>query len=169
MDQHAVWDIQNALRKLHFQDSRLPPIFPNGFYDILTENAVRIYQQTRGLPETGTVDPLTFRTLTDEAVASDRSNALALPVFSRSDIRMDNGQSDDGVWFVQTILHILSRDYLNIPNVTVNGQYNRETANAVKAVQAIQRREATGILDTETWNDLVRLFQTRPMLGSVQP
>ena len=169
MDQHVVWDIQNALRDIHFQDPRLPPVFPNGFYDLLTENAVRIYQHTRGLTETGTTDTQTFRVLMDEAAALHSDKALDLPVFSQSNIQIVENNTDDGVWFLQTILNILSGEFQNIPSVTINGRYDTKTADAVKAVQTINRREPTGILDTNTWNDLVRLFRTRSMHGSVEP
>ncbi len=165
MSKDAVLDIQNALRTIHFTDSRLPPVFPNGYYDVLTQDAVRIYQQTRGLPETGVTDTQTFRILMDEADAIRFTPLLSLPVFSQRHVQLSQGNTDDAVWFVQVMFNILSRVYQNIPSVTVTGEYNSETADAVKALQKIQGREETGTLDDDTWNDLVRLFQTRPLFG----
>lgn len=61
------------------------------------------------------------------------------------------GASGDDVRMIQEQLNTISDIYTAIPKVAVTGQYNENTANAVRAFQQIFDLPATGIVDFATW------------------
>jgi peptidoglycan hydrolase-like protein with peptidoglycan-binding domain len=61
------------------------------------------------------------------------------------------GASGNNVRMIQEQLNAISDSYSAIPKVAVNGQYNQQTADAVRAFQEIFNLPATGIVDFPTW------------------
>jgi hypothetical protein len=61
------------------------------------------------------------------------------------------GASGDDVRMIQEQLNAISDTYIAIPKVAVTGQYDENTANAVRAFQQIFDLPATGIVDFATW------------------
>jgi peptidoglycan hydrolase-like protein with peptidoglycan-binding domain len=61
------------------------------------------------------------------------------------------GSSGNSVRTIQEQLNAISNTYFAIPKVAVNGQYNQQTADAVKAFQQTFDLPATGIVDFPTW------------------
>lgn len=61
------------------------------------------------------------------------------------------GATGNNVRMIQEQLNKISETYTQIPKVAVNGQFNQQTAEAVKAFQRIFSRPQTGIVDLATW------------------
>lgn len=61
------------------------------------------------------------------------------------------GSSGNNVRMIQEQLNKIAETYTVIPKVAVNGQYNQQTAEAVKAFQQIFSLPQTGIVDFPTW------------------
>lgn len=61
------------------------------------------------------------------------------------------GASGANVRMIQEQLNRISDTYTVIPKVAVNGQYNQQTADAVKTFQQIFDLPQTGIVDFPTW------------------
>jgi peptidoglycan hydrolase-like protein with peptidoglycan-binding domain len=61
------------------------------------------------------------------------------------------GASGDNVRTIQEQLNAIGNAYSQIPRVAVNGQYNEQTADAVRTFQNIFNMPATGIVDFPTW------------------
>jgi peptidoglycan hydrolase-like protein with peptidoglycan-binding domain len=61
------------------------------------------------------------------------------------------GASGNNVRMIQEQLNAISDSYTAIPKVAVNGQYNQQTADSVRAFQQIFDLPATGIVDFPTW------------------
>ena len=61
------------------------------------------------------------------------------------------GASGDNVRMIQEQLNAISDTYSSIPKVAVTGQYNEQTAEAVRTFQQIFDLPATGIVDFPTW------------------
>lgn len=61
------------------------------------------------------------------------------------------GSSGNSVRMIQEQLNAISNTYTAIPKVAVNGQFNQQTADAVKAFQQIFNMPQTGIVDFPTW------------------
>lgn len=61
------------------------------------------------------------------------------------------GASGNNVRMIQEQLNNISNTYTQIPKVAVTGQYNEQTAEAVRVFQQIFSLPATGIVDFPTW------------------
>lgn len=61
------------------------------------------------------------------------------------------GATGNNVRMIQEQLNAISNTYTAIPKVAVTGQYNEQTANAVRAFQQTFDLPATGIVDFPTW------------------
>lgn len=61
------------------------------------------------------------------------------------------GASGDDVRMIQNQLNAISNTYTQIPKVAVTGQYNEQTADAVRVFQRIFNMPVTGIVDFPTW------------------
>jgi peptidoglycan hydrolase-like protein with peptidoglycan-binding domain len=61
------------------------------------------------------------------------------------------GASNGNVRMIQEQLNAISNAYTLIPKVAVTGQYNEQTAEAVRVFQSIFNMPATGIVDFPTW------------------
>jgi murein L,D-transpeptidase YcbB/YkuD len=68
------------------------------------------------------------------------------------------GATGDNVRMIQEQLNKISETYTIIPKVAVNGQYNQQTADAVKAFQQIFDLPATGIVDFPTWYKISGIY-----------
>jgi peptidoglycan hydrolase-like protein with peptidoglycan-binding domain len=68
------------------------------------------------------------------------------------------GASGGNVRTIQEQLNKISDKYSAIPKQAVNGQYNDQTANAVKAFQQTFDLPATGIVDLPTWYKISAIY-----------
>lgn len=68
------------------------------------------------------------------------------------------GASGNNVRMIQEQLNAISNTYFAIPKVAVNGQYNQQTADAVKAFQQTFDIPATGIVDFPTWYRISAIY-----------
>ena len=56
-----VLNLQTYLSAIARNDTRIPPVTPDGFYGNSTRDAVYVFQEINGLPITGSVGPVTWR------------------------------------------------------------------------------------------------------------
>jgi len=68
------------------------------------------------------------------------------------------GASGDNVRTIQEQLNTISNTYTQIPKVAVQGQYNEQTADAVRAFQRIFNLPVTGIVDFPTWYSISGIY-----------
>lgn len=61
------------------------------------------------------------------------------------------GSSGNSVRMIQEQLNTISDTYTAIPKVAANGEFNQQTADAVKAFQKIFNMPESGIVDFPTW------------------
>jgi len=71
---------------------------------------------------------------------------------------LDIGASGDDVRMIQEQLNTISDTYSQIPKVAVQGQYNEQTAEAVRAFQRIFNLPQTGIVDFPTWYSISGIY-----------
>ncbi len=111
-----------------------PLVLPiDGIYGARTELAVRAFQASRGLPETGTVDAETW-------------GRLIVP--------LSQGAEGHAVVALQRLL----REKVG-PTVPTDGVFGPATTSAVKAFQAHMGLPQTGVADAATWRALVWHFE----------
>lgn len=68
-------------------------------------------------------------------------------------------QNNQPIFSAQTFLRKISQNDSRIPSVIPDGIYNEQTKRAVEEFQKTKNIIPTGILDNETWNELVKEFE----------
>ncbi len=159
-ERDAIENIQRYLRHLTFHDDQLGtqgsvPI--DGIWDSATRDALIKFQQSRGLPVTGTVDRATWDVLKaeyDESVAENSPPAM-LALFPRYPAGFVIKQGDKGylAFTVQHLLRELERLYF-FPTAPAEptGIYDENTAAIVRDFQKRNFIPVTGNVDRETWD-----------------
>ncbi len=71
---------------------------------------------------------------------------------------LDIGATGNNVRMIQEQLNQISDTYTAIPKVAVNGQYNQQTSDAVKAFQQTFDLPQTGIVDFATWYRISAIY-----------
>ena len=136
-----IYDLQTCLRRLQ-QERGVSPLVPDGIYGAETAEAVRAHQRECGLPVTGRVDRETWDSIYAAAAqlfAADTPPAAVL-FFPRSGVLAPG-----------------SRGRANTAPVPLTGEYDPETAAAVRLMQGVFILPQTGVTDRATWDALASL------------
>ena len=158
----AVRSVQGRLRAISQNDGRIPSVFVDGIYGEETERAVRVFQETRGLPVTGAVDSETHEAIAKEydLLVLEREVILGVPDFDRlAGGVISPGDRFDGVTALQLLLCSIAEQDDRFA-VTPDGFYGDETLDAVKFFQALRGKTQDGVVDRVLWNELM-LFASR--------
>ncbi len=78
------------------------------------------------------------------------------------------GSSGANVRTIQEQLNKIAEKYPAIPIVAVNGEFNNQTAEAVKAFQQIFNLPANGIVDFPTWYKISGIYVAVTRMGELQ-
>ena len=118
--------------------STVPGVAIDGIFGTGTENAVRAFQETYGLPVTGVVDETTWDRLYNVYLGFVSS----VPLEFREDgvvpfpgETLVLGSTGDAVRLLQEYLNYIGTTYTEIPRLTVDGEFGPATENAVLAFQ----------------------------------
>ena len=160
--QEHIEEITELLYQIALRDSRIPIVLPAKDYTEETALAVRAYQQAYGLPVTGEIDGNTWDSIV-ETYHRLMDEAAPLIVFPAGTFILQEHDSGEMVQLVQVLLNLAAAHYSNLLPVTDSGEYDAETAAAVRRLQQISALPETGILDRKTWNRLAALINTLPL------
>lgn len=142
-----------------FYDS-VPPFAVSGIFDPATEEAVKAFQKTFGLPATGIVDN---RTWTD-IYRAYRGIVADTPFFGSFALFpgevLSQGSQGEAVKQIQTYLSVISDTYPEIPKVSVTGLFGPQTQNAVIQFQQRFGMPADGIVGPVTWGRIAELYSS---------
>lgn len=168
----AIENLQRYLRQLSYHDSAItaPPI--DGIFESDTQQSLRDFQASHGLPATGKADKRTWDALYANYRASLTEHtpprAVALFPFAIQPSEILPGNVGFAVSVLQHMLRELSANYSDLEDVAVTGTYDEKTAAAVRHFQSSNRMPETGNTDVPTWNAIVDqynlLFATEPFL-----
>ena len=139
-----IYDLQTCLRRLQ-QERGVSPLVPDGIYGAETAEAVRAHQRECGLPVTGRVDRETWDSIYAAAAqlfAADTPPAAVL-FFPRSGV-LAPGSRGRAVFVLQLILATAAPHYANTAPVPLTGEYDPETAAAVRLMQGVFILPQTG-------------------------
>ena len=128
--------VQYYLSVIAAYDNAVPAVNIDGIFGPATENAVRSFQQSRGLPESGVVDEATWDALSSSYLGILENyppQFLAEEYSPYPGTPLTLGTSSDAVRVLQTRLDFISGVYENIPSVEVTGYFGEQTQNAVDA------------------------------------
>lgn len=137
-------------------------VSPDGDFGTATEESVKSYQRTFGLPETGIVDENTWYSIEStyyEILKSAPyvfSDGLILPYPGRV-LRV--GIDGNDVRALQEYLSYIGRTYSEIPPVSVDGVFGPGTENAVDAfVRLFDLPTARGRVNAQVWNAIINVY-----------
>ncbi len=161
-----VLTVQNRLNRIAINYPAIPFItLPEGVYNSDTERAVRIFQQTFGLPENGTVDRDTwyrilyiYNAVKKLAELESEGEEFQEGQYPGNDLVI--GDRGPNVLRMEWYINAISRSgqFPQVPTLTLNGIYDTETENAVRILQGIFGLTQSGRVDEATWNDITSLF-----------
>jgi len=154
-----VWLVQYYLAVIGAYYNSVPMINVTGEYDANTANAVRAFQQTYGLPQTGVLDFATWR----DIYRAYRGIVINSPQLEGGTLRYPGlqlryGSRGEYVSALQMYLNTIAQTYSAIPTLPVTGFYGRQTEAAVSAFQQLFGLTDTGSVDPFTWESIASLY-----------
>ena len=161
-----VLTVQNRLNRIAINYPAIPFItLPEGVFNDDTQQAVRIFQQTFGLPVNGVVDRDTwYRILyiynAVKKLAELESEGEEFQGGQYPGNELILGDRGPNVLRIEWYINAISRSgqFPQVPVVILNGIYDSETERAVRALQGILGLPQSGRVDEASWNDITRLY-----------
>ncbi|MGI6181119.1 MAG: peptidoglycan-binding domain-containing protein [Agathobaculum sp.] len=150
-----IYDLQRFLRRIQRAQGHVQPLAPDGIFGPETAAAVRDFQRRRGLPVTGTADFATWSEIYAQFLAlisADMSPANA--AFFPIDGALCPGAKGPSVAALQLILNTAVPHFPTIPPIPLTGEYDVQTADAVRRAQGVFQLPQTGCTDRATWEAL---------------
>lgn len=163
-----VSELQQYLREIAQSGASVRQVIPDGIYGQRTRDAVTDFQRSKNMPPTGEVDLETW-----QAIYSAYRNAKGnlnmqegIMPFPSLNAVLSRGDSGAVVIFLQAMLNTIAGMYDNITSNSLSGVYDGDTALAVTELQTASGITPTGNADINTWNTIVRIFNTASDHGS---
>lgn len=134
----------------------LTPIATDGHFGGDTERALREFQRTQGLPETGVLNAATETALQNARPTSPATNSSGFP-----SPLLERGHTGDPVRALQYLIN-RHRQAAGKPVIDRDSTFGRGTEAALKEFQSGAGLPATGIADPATWAALRGPVSTSP-------
>ncbi len=159
---NEVYELQSKLRKIAQINGNMSIIIADGIFGPDTEEAVREFQVIYGLPPTGTVDYDTWNKVMEEYgdAIYKISPGIAIFPFPSADYVTHLGEKSDIIYIIQILLSAVAVVYDDFENIVPSGTYDRETSDAVRRFQGLNRLPQTGMVDKRTWDSLAQNYNT---------
>ena len=156
-----VREIQTYLLEVAYADDRIPKVTIDGHYGDTTRDAVKAFQETEGITETGIVDSETWVLLHSRhsAAQTARMEGSAFPFTSDFDLHL--GETGIAVIVLQALLAELASVYPNVVRPAITGQFGLTTADAVRSIQRNYGLRADGTVSVGLWNRMVRDYESK--------
>ncbi len=151
-----IFELQTYLHAISLMDNKIPLVIPDGVYGQETSIAVMAFQREHRLKDTGKTDPETWDMIVKVYRSYLDAEPIAYSAFPSAGYTAVTGDSGQLVYIIQAMLHSVGTCYDNTPNVTVCGNFNEVTCEAVKRFQKWSGLPENGKVDSGTWNMLVR-------------
>ncbi len=159
---NLIMEIQNYLINVKNLYTTLPTVYPTGIYDEATRDAVFIFQNIKGIQETGLIDICTLNELVRENNEYIGRTQMPgrIPVGTHSFVDVKPGDKKDIVYAIKVMVNSFCRKYINCTELEITNLYDTETEEALRLFQQRSMLPATGIVDINTWNTLVKVYET---------
>ena len=162
---NEVRTLQIRLNRISDNYPAIPKIaIPDGVFSFDTEDAVKEFQRIFGLTPDGIVENATWYRILFLYNAVKRLNELNSEGITLSEVtkqyQNESKLGDSGVEIrnIQYFLNYLSEFYSEIPQVDIDGIFDVQTENAVKAFQRLFELPITGTVDLPTYDTLYRTY-----------
>ncbi len=151
-----IMELQTYLYAISLMDNRIPGVVPDGTYGAETVNEVKAFQEIYGLPVTGNTDSATWRKIVSVYKGYLHAAPIGYHAFPSSAYTVHSGDHGQLVYILQAMLNDIGNNYDNSPCISVNGDYDTQTSEAVRLFQKRSGLPQNGDVDSGTWNMLVR-------------
>lgn len=158
----GVLTIQYYLSYINLYVSTVQAAAYDGEFGTATENAVKSFQRTYGLTETGIVDRLTFDTMEGvyysliENLDFKFTEGRVLPYPGRV---LSIGTIGNDVRILQEYLNFIARSYPEIPTVNPDGVFGENTERQVAAFKRLFDLPGTETrVNAVTWNSIASVY-----------
>lgn len=133
----------------------------DGIFGPSTTASVRSFQKAYSLPVTGIVDELTWYEIYNvyQGLIASIPPRIADGVVPYPGIILRVGSENEYVSLLQEYLNYIAKTYDAIPTVPVTGYFGALTYNAVSAFQRYFALEDDGVVDLETWNRIISIYE----------
>ena len=163
-------DVRTIQRQLNRIGQNYPAVSPrlesDGLFNVDTEQAVRNFQRTFNLTDDGVVGKATWYKIKSifnavKGIAELQSEGITPDEISRIFPRvLQLGDTGIGVRDLQYYLAFLAYFDDSIPSTESDGIFGESTRRAVEAFQASAGLPRDGIVGRETWNALIRRYDS---------
>ncbi len=138
--------------------------YPDGYFDVITEEAVKAFQLIFNLISDGIIGNATWYQINRiynavRRLAELDAEGVSLEFINRQyQDALQPGDSGPGVQIVQYLLSFIGTFNDFIPSVSVDGIFGQLTENSTRAFQRAYELPVTGIVDEETWNKMFSVY-----------
>lgn len=164
----AVKRLQISLNRIGKNYPAIPKIaFPDGIFDVQTENAVKEFQRIFNLTQDGIVGKATWYKVAQIFTGVKRLSELNAEAIAPSIVNQQfktelrPGDTGSNIQVLQLYLNFISEFNNFIPSVDADGFYGEKTAQSVRAFQQSVGLPQTGIVDEATWNAIYSSYITK--------
>lgn len=164
----AVKRIQISLNRISKNYPAIPKIpVTDGIFDVITENAVRKFQEIFNLTPDGIVGKATWYKIAYIFSGVKRLSELNSEGISPSVVNsqfknvLEEGDVGNGVRILQYYINFIAEFNNFIPSVDTDGVFGPKTKESVIAIQRSVGLTPTGIVDEETWNAIYSSYVTK--------
>ncbi len=151
--------VQYYLNTIANFNPKIPSVPFNGVYDEQTRDAVTAFQREYGLPQTGEVNEETWNKMASVylgMVESAGGMGTSAELFPGTLLNL--GSSGEDVELLQTYLNVVAQVYTEIPQISVSGNFDAATQNAVRIFQRVFGIPESGIVGPVTWDILTEKY-----------
>ncbi len=156
----SIMEIQKNLRTLYQNGYINKSIIPDGVYGTETKEAVKEFQKMAGLTESAIVDFETWTALSEMAESCLKKLEKTTPIYPFERLLAEDavclGETSDLVLLLQILINEL--DAYDLAPLQLNGFFDKNTENAVKAIQEIHGLPSDGRVDKDTWNAIASSY-----------
>ena len=157
-EQAPIHDLQTMLRTVVPQRG----LGLDGIYGRETQAAVREFQRTQGLTESGVADAETWNSLVQAFKKAEvlRAPAEPLQIVLQPFQVITLDERNLHIYLVQGMLSALGNIYFELPPLDLTGVLDAPTAQGLRLIQKSAGLKETGELDKETWRNLAQQYRS---------
>lgn len=165
---NTVKRLQLSLNRITKNYPAIPKIaFPDGIFDVTTENSVKEFQRIFNLTPDGIVGKATWYKVifiyngTKRLSELDSEGISVSALSSQFKSELKEGDSGTEVLILQYYLNFIAEFNDFIPAVNSDGFFGEQTASSVSAFQKSVGLAQTGIVDKTTWDAIYSSYITK--------
>ncbi len=167
-------DVSENLRIIKRQLNRIATNYPalpkfteiHEYFDIITENIIKNFQDIFDLPINGIIDKATWYKIKYLYTSVKKLSDIYAEGVTEEDIKLKfdaelhEGDTGQEIQALHYYLNVIAYFNPNLPSLELNSTYNKNTKKMIMAFQKEKKLEPTGILNVDTWNQIKETYQS---------